>query len=58
MGLKLKKGLESFLKKKLKQIITHLLPMFSTLFLYFLCSKNIYNLPIYASNDTKKIQFC
>jgi hypothetical protein len=35
MGLELKKGLESFFEKQLKQIITPLFPMFSALFLYF-----------------------
>jgi hypothetical protein len=36
-------------------IITHPLPMFFSLLLYFLCAKN--NPPIYMSNDIKIIQF-
>jgi len=39
--------------KKLKQTITHPLPMFSVLLLYFWSSKNICSPPDCMSNDTK-----
>jgi len=35
MGLQLEKGLELFFQKKLKQNITHLLPVFLMSLLYF-----------------------
>jgi hypothetical protein len=46
MGLELKRGFEVFFSKKLKQIIIHPLPMFSTLFLYIWHWKNICSLLI------------
>ncbi len=57
MRLKLERGLKIFFSKKLKQTIAHPLAVFSALLLYFSHSKNICNLTICRSNDTKIAQF-
>jgi hypothetical protein len=53
MRLELETSLELFFPRKLKQTIIHPRSMFALLLLYLWHSKNIYSLPICASNDQK-----
>jgi hypothetical protein len=51
VGLELERGLELLLAKKLKQVITHPLPVLSAMLLYFWLWKNIFSPPV--CDDTK-----